>query len=57
MAWKINGKSGDFVWVILRATSGCELNLAVWRLAILLVVLGRSGREIDGYCGPKFDDR
>lgn len=46
MAWKINGKSGDFVWVILRATSGCELNLAVSRLAISLVVLCRSGREI-----------
>lgn len=46
MAWKINGKFGDFVCVILRATSGCELNLAVSRLAILLVVLCRSDREI-----------
>lgn len=31
---------------VLCATSGCELNLAVLRLAILLVVLCRSGREI-----------
>ncbi|MGP1507002.1 MAG: hypothetical protein ACTTIM_06090 [Campylobacter sp.] len=56
MAWKINGKFGDFVWAVLRATSGCELNLAVSRLAILLVVLCRSGREIYGYCAQKFDD-
>ena len=46
MAWKINGKSGVLTWAVLCATSGCELNLAVLRLAILLVVLCRSGREI-----------
>ena len=31
---------------VLRATSVCKLNLAVLRLAILLVVLCRSDREI-----------
>lgn len=46
MAWKINGKFGVLTWAVLRATSGCELNLAVSRLAISLVVLCRSGREI-----------
>ena len=46
MAWKINGKFGVLTWAVLRATIVCKLNLAVSRLAILLVVLCRSGREI-----------
>ena len=46
MAWKINGKFSVLTWAVLCVNSGCELNLAVSRLAILLVVLCRSDREI-----------
>ena len=56
MAWKINGKSGVLTWAVLCATIVCKLNLAVSRLAILLVVLCLNGREIYGYCAQKFDD-